>query len=149
MELIFFIAEKIAETGFATLSSLDSGYFGRGIYFSTYAMYTLPYFAMKRYPSVIISWLLPGQPYPVTEHQHGPNSIMGQAIKNNSNSHYVVTNKTGAPCEMNEHDFYDEVVVSSENQIAPAFILRIGSSNLTTLSLNWAKNQELERQQTL
>jgi hypothetical protein len=27
----FFIAEKICETGFASLSSLDSGYYGKGI----------------------------------------------------------------------------------------------------------------------
>jgi hypothetical protein len=31
--LDFLIAEKIAQTGFAALSSLDSGYYGKGIYF--------------------------------------------------------------------------------------------------------------------
>lgn len=34
---------SIARNGFATLASLDAGYFGKGIYFSTFATYTIPY----------------------------------------------------------------------------------------------------------
>jgi hypothetical protein len=35
---------KICGTGFANLSSLDDGFYGKGIYFTTYALYALPYF---------------------------------------------------------------------------------------------------------
>jgi hypothetical protein len=38
-------AWKICATGFANLSCLDDGFFGKGIYFTTYALYALPYFA--------------------------------------------------------------------------------------------------------
>jgi len=44
------LAEKICETGFATLSSLDAGYFGKGIYFTSDSIYTLPYISQKKKP---------------------------------------------------------------------------------------------------
>lgn len=112
------IAHSIAENGFANLSSLDAGFFGKGdlnlskkkrkrrreekeekkrkreeieerkkgkrrenpllyssvlffffdsyhafslgIYFTSHALYTLPYIASRRKPALIISWILPG-----------------------------------------------------------------------------------------
>ncbi len=51
------IAEKIAATGFAALSSLDAGFFGKGIYFTTFLLYTLPYCCGKRNPCIILSYL--------------------------------------------------------------------------------------------
>jgi len=44
----FLLAEKIAQVGFANLSALDAGYYGKGIYFSSYAEYILPYFISKK-----------------------------------------------------------------------------------------------------
>src|SRR5205085_7099879 len=53
-------AWKICSGGFAALSSLDSGYYGAGIYFTTSAKYAVPYFATKAEPSIIISWVIVG-----------------------------------------------------------------------------------------
>ena len=60
----YFIAEKIAETGFAALSSLDAGFFGKGIYFTTLLLYTLPYCCGKRTPCIIMSYLNMVFPFP-------------------------------------------------------------------------------------
>jgi hypothetical protein len=49
------------------LSIIDAGFYGKGIYFSTTAIYTLPYFGTRKNPALIISWLLPGNVYPVIE----------------------------------------------------------------------------------
>lgn len=53
------IAEKIAETGFASISAMDLGLYGKGIYFSTHAKYTLLNSAKNR-PAIIISYAVPG-----------------------------------------------------------------------------------------
>jgi hypothetical protein len=49
------------------LSALDVGFFGSGIYFSTSAKYIIPYFATKSNPAIIVSFLIPGNPFPVVE----------------------------------------------------------------------------------
>jgi hypothetical protein len=50
-------SEKIAQTGFASLSTLDDGYFGKGIYFTTSLNYSLPYAYNKEQPVVILSYI--------------------------------------------------------------------------------------------
>lgn len=84
------IARKICTTGFANLSTLvcsinssylkppqDDGYYGKGIYFSSYALYTFPYFKSKEQPAIILSWVVPGNVYPVTENPFTTKSILG------------------------------------------------------------------------
>src|SRR5436190_640877 len=91
----YYVAEKIAQTGFAALASLDAGYFGRGIYFTTYILYTLPYSCSKRNPSVVIGYLNLGNVFPVTENHKGDESLLGLPLKPGYNSHFVITTKDG------------------------------------------------------
>lgn len=71
----------ICSTGFAALSSLyvslqlsqispeplflesyflrDAGWYGTGVYFTTYAMYASPYFGTRKDPAVLISYVTP------------------------------------------------------------------------------------------
>lgn len=51
------VAQLIAATGFAALSSLDAGFFGKGIYFTTHVLYTLPYCCGKRNPALVLSYI--------------------------------------------------------------------------------------------
>jgi hypothetical protein len=62
-----FVAEKIAETGFAALSSLDAGYYGKGIYFTSYAVYAISYCCSQSHPALVLSWIFPGNVYAVVE----------------------------------------------------------------------------------
>lgn len=39
----FALGMSIAANGFASLSTLDSGFYGKGMYFTTHAKYTIPY----------------------------------------------------------------------------------------------------------
>jgi len=89
------VAWKIAAAGFASLSTLDEGFYGKGIYFSSSAMYTLPYFSTED-PAILICLASPGNPYPVIEHQKAHNSIKGKPIMIGYQSHYVVTRKDGS-----------------------------------------------------
>lgn len=79
----FDVGMTIAKNGFATLASLDAGdfqiwivilivlgFYGKGIYFSTSASYVVPYCATKTRPSILVSLVISGNPYPVIESPH-------------------------------------------------------------------------------
>jgi len=56
-------ALKISKNGFGTVSTLDEGYFGRGIYFTSSMQY-----ARKYGQVLLLTLVIPGNPFPVTEH---------------------------------------------------------------------------------
>lgn len=139
----YYVAEKIAQTGFAALSSLDAGYFGKGIYFTTCLLYTMPYCCAKRVPAVILSYLNPGHVFPVTEDHKKKDALMGHALKAGYNSHYVVTNRSGSVYK--EDDPYegercDELVVSQECQILPAFIISLDLEDCKRHFEQWSRD---------
>jgi len=145
-----FVAERICQTGFATLSSVDAGYFGKGIYFTSYSMYCLPYIACKRAPTIILSWILPGNPYPVTEHHEGAESLMGTATKSGFNSHYVVTDKKGqATTKPTQSELFNEIVINQEAQIVPAFILCITPASLSAVASLWSRDIPINTNKTI
>eukprot|EP01128_Nolandella_sp_AFSM9_P005547 TRINITY_DN2696_c0_g1_i2.p1 TRINITY_DN2696_c0_g1~~TRINITY_DN2696_c0_g1_i2.p1 ORF type:complete len:1527 (-),score=193.27 TRINITY_DN2696_c0_g1_i2:46-4626(-) len=84
---------KIAQNGFTSLSLLDSGFYGQGMYFTTSSLYTLPYFSIKENPVIILCFAIPGNAYPVTEHRNDKNSLVGAALKPGHQSHYVLTQR--------------------------------------------------------
>ena len=134
------IAEKICETGFASLSSLDAGWYGKGIYFTTYTEYCIPYITSKRNPAIIVSWLLPGNTYPVCENNTDDTSLLGTPINSGYQSNYVVTNKKGKSISEDLDELlYNEIVIPQESQIVPAFIIEIGTNKLQSFALNWMK----------
>lgn len=139
------VASKICETGFASLQTLDAGYYGQGIYFTTYAHYTLTYFAQRKHPSIVLSWVVPGNVFPVTEDRKSPQSLCGLALKSGYNSHYVVTNRNGDIPDPEDTVHFDEIVVGQESQISPAFILSIEkNTHLKTLVRDWKRTHEEE-----
>jgi len=154
----FDIAEKIMQTGFATISILDAGYFGKGIYFSTYMLYCLPYCSIKKTPAVIISYLNMGNVFPVTEHHKGDNNLSGAAISTGYNSHYVRTTKDGncfrpteAQLQLMQNNglepkyLCDELVLQLESQILPAFILKLDKKAVKLECKNWNRETTPER----
>jgi len=130
------IALKICRTGFASLSILDEGFYGRGIYFTTFIPYIFPYVSSAKNPALLISLLLPGNVYPVIDLK----SHKGKPLQSGYQSHYVVTRRNGHPVENeNENEFYDEIVVVQESQIVPIFLVLLDRSNFPALSTNWQR----------
>jgi len=122
---------NISATGFANISTLDAGYYGKGIYFTTYLLYTLPYLTRLQ-PALIISYCTPGNVWPVIEHpnEDNPNEL-GAPLKSGYNSHYIIASKNGYPHkERVTKDVFDELVISQEVQAIPAFVILIKSLNL-------------------
>ena len=139
------IGEKICETGFAALSSVDAGWFGKGIYFSSYPEYCIPYFVSRIQPCIIVSWIIPGNVYPVCEKHDGVNTLLGSAIKPGYNSHYIVTNHQGlcingdSNKDGDSKKLYNEIVVAQEAQIVPAYLIHINPNTVMELNSKWLK----------
>src|SRR6185503_16776670 len=77
----YFSAMNICQTGFCALSQLDSGWYGKGIYFTSYAIYATQYLTGKKQPVMILSWIIPGSIYPVVEDPFGKDSMGGKALE--------------------------------------------------------------------
>lgn len=136
------IAQKIAETGFCALSSLDGGYYCKGIYFTNLILYTLPYACMKRIPSVVIAYVNPGNVYAVNEDHKGNNSLLGASFRSGYNSNYVLTNKDGNiynKDDKNNELVCNELVIGSENQIVPAFVIKLDLDSCMDCFEKWQR----------
>lgn len=138
------VAEKICETGFANLSSLDQGWYGKGIYFSSYSLYCSPYFSTKRKPAIILAWILPGNIYPVIEKHDSNDTLIGTAIKSGYKSHYVIVDKKGRSLNMTDFEniveninVYNEIVIEQESQIVPMAIIDIEVNKIDNLISSW------------
>jgi len=123
------VANIILTNGFAALSKLDDGWYGKGIYFSTNAQYVIPYFATRKNPAIMICLLLPGNPYPVTEsHLQKPN-LFGQPLYGGHQSHFVITSPNGYPC-LTDDTRFDEIVVDQEVQVVPIFVVEMDKDEI-------------------
>jgi len=135
------IAWKILDTGFCALSSLDAGFYGRGIYFSSSAQYTLPYYSAKPNPCLILCLAIPGNIYPVVEDRMEVKSLLGTPIKAGYQSNYVLTTKDGNPCKqrMPTGSFYDELVLDQEAQVVPIAIIEFDPVKLAPFARNFQR----------
>jgi len=131
------IAWKIASVGFANLSSTDAGFYGKGIYFSSSASYTVPYFSNTRKPAILICFTIPGHPFPVNEHPKDDLNLSGKALYVGYQSHYVVTTVAGFPLKIQDWNSqlkrYDELVISQETQVVPIFLIQVDTSNMSAV----------------
>jgi hypothetical protein len=141
-------AWKICCGGFAALSSLDSGYYSAGIYFTTSAKYAVPYFATKSEPAIIISWVIVGNAYPVIEHPRKSDSLAGTIIKPGYQAHYVCTDNKGMPYPKITPDYknvYDEIVINQESQVAPAYVLLLDPASFPKLIVEFNRKTAIPR----
>jgi len=131
-------ADKIIASGFAALAILDDGFYGKGMYYSSSATYIIPYFINSSEPCILICYVLPGNPYPVTEPPRASNNLVGHNLLNGYQSHYVVTRKDGLPFTAEDYSEhlrrFNEIVVSQEAQALPIFKIEIDNSNFNTLN---------------
>jgi len=112
-------AEKICETGFNAYGTQDNGSFGKGVYFTTNANYTIPFIT----DCVIISYVLTGEIYPVIGTE--VSMLHGVPLKRGYNCHYVITKEDGTAPPFKIDEGFDEIVIDQEAQIAPAFVIEV------------------------
>lgn len=96
---------------------------------------------------MLLSWVLPGNTYPVIENHLGPNSIEGTSLKPGYNSHYVCTDRNGQiydPAnEQKDGAKFNEIVIIQESQVLPAYIIEIDKSNFTQLRDHYVREVAL------
>eukprot|EP01127_Copromyxa_protea_P011944 TRINITY_DN3062_c0_g1_i1.p1 TRINITY_DN3062_c0_g1~~TRINITY_DN3062_c0_g1_i1.p1 ORF type:complete len:1478 (+),score=338.90 TRINITY_DN3062_c0_g1_i1:234-4436(+) len=143
-------AMRICNTGFTTLASVDEGWYGQGMYFSSSSVYNLPYFAKKETPCLIMCYAILGNVYPVTEDPRSKESLLGKPVKKGYHSHYVVTNKDGliwkqstrTPRGSDQKKQYREFVLFHEAQVLPAYVVTIGKDeSLSELFQKYKKKE--------
>ncbi len=132
-------AKYICETGFASLSLLDKGWYGKGIYFSSYSKYCDVYVRSKSLPAIIVAYTLPGNIFPVIEHSDRPDNIVGKPIAGGYQSNYVVTSINGHPftgegTDAGSPELFDELVVGQECQILPMYIVEVKAPTVSLVT---------------
>jgi len=119
------LAWKITETGFASLASLDAGWYGAGMYFTTSAMYAAPYYLNSTNPAILICLVNTGNPFPVIESRNDQDSLWGLPIKSGYQSNYVVTGRDGQIHVNRSEPAYNEIVIPQESQVMPIYLLEL------------------------
>jgi hypothetical protein len=122
------LAKAICQTGFASLAKLDAGWYGKGIYFTSYPCYTIQYTGSIN-PSIIVSYVIPGNVYPVIEESEHEDNLVGKPIKSGYQSNYVRVSAKG-----HVGTDYDELVIASESQILPLYIVNLNQDELAEMA---------------
>lgn len=137
-------AHRIAQNGFGTLSSLDPGWYGQGIYFTRKLQYARVYSKPTREKTLVfvISLAAPGNSLPVTASPNsGAHSFKGKPLQHGYQSHFTFVNKQGegqfgyplrtAPTRLS----FDELVVFEPAQVLPVFVIYVDSEGLCEFCL--------------
>jgi len=117
-------AYSIVKAGFGTVSSLDAGYYGQGIYFTRSIKYACSYdTGGTKEKTIILSLVTPGNVFPVKP----TDKLRGQPIKPGYQSHYTLVDRKGRPVTEDEvtSAVYDELVVGQDTQAVARYILRV------------------------
>jgi len=117
------VGRQICSAGFAALSSLDAGYYGKGIYFTSSCLYATPYFATKPEPAILVCFCIPGNVRPIVENREEKICFLGVPIDSGYQSHYVLTYRDGSPITKMKEKSYNEVVLASDPQVVPVFLM--------------------------
>eukprot|EP00028_Trichosphaerium_sp_Am-I-7-wt_P004092 CAMPEP_0168522946 /NCGR_PEP_ID=MMETSP0405-20121227/9663_1 /TAXON_ID=498012 /ORGANISM="Trichosphaerium sp, Strain Am-I-7 wt" /LENGTH=236 /DNA_ID=CAMNT_0008544671 /DNA_START=647 /DNA_END=1354 /DNA_ORIENTATION=- len=121
-------ALSIVKAGFGTVSSLDGGYYGQGIYFTSSLEYACSYDTSgNRELTLVLSLVTPGNVYPVTEKPNDDDNFYGKPIKPGYQSHYTLVDKKGivvAEDKVNKA-MRDELVVAQDVQAVARYIIKV------------------------
>jgi len=132
-------AHKILRSGFANLATLDDGWFGKGIYFTTHPEYGFHYCKNKSQPCLILCYVIMFNPYPVIwddAKSTDPNDMMllGKANYRNFGCHYVPVikydNVDFRPPQPGKKAEFDELVIFQESHILPYALVSVEKKKL-------------------
>jgi len=125
------IAWEICNSGFAGLVTHTEGFYGKGIYFTTSCLYSLPYYYLRPYPTILICFIIPGNVRPVIEDKSEATSLQGKSFEIGYQAHYVCCLANGTPSKDEIlTDCYSEIIIPQENQVVPIFLLTIDVDKL-------------------
>jgi len=140
-------AWNIVKQGFATVATLDDGWFGKGIYFTS-AFEWARFFStvasrkdLNAEKCMVLSLVIPGNIYPVTEAHDSGESLRGKSVKGTGyQSHYTNVHAAnsyaggkaflaGHVCNPPAGKVYDELVVFQDAQALPLFVIDVKAAD--------------------
>lgn len=124
----FATAKSIASKGFCALATLDEGFYGKGIYFSTYGSYVAPYCIGKAQPAILVNLVVGGNAFPIIEAATDRSGFLGKPTVSGYQSHFVLTKSDGTPITR-EHtqDEFNEIVLGQEAQVVPIYLVSVAT----------------------
>eukprot|EP00026_Physarum_polycephalum_P000707 Phypoly_transcript_00708.p1 GENE.Phypoly_transcript_00708~~Phypoly_transcript_00708.p1 ORF type:complete len:1240 (+),score=205.52 Phypoly_transcript_00708:184-3903(+) len=134
------VARSIMEHGFGSLAVLDEGWFGKGIYFTSFPEYAERYCTSKQDPCLILCYLVIFNPYPLVYEDAADQLIFeGKGNYRNFQSHYVPVSKYSEvdfrPPKPGTTPEFDEIVIFQESHILPHAIIKLNHNNAPLHSL--------------
>jgi len=85
-------ARSIAQGGFGVARKEDQGFYGKGIYTTSSMKYACRYAeiraAVSKKPSLLLSAIIPGNPFPITQRQDG------RSVEDGYQSHFTIGTET-------------------------------------------------------
>ena len=148
---------RIAKNGFGTVSSLDPGWYGQGIYFTSKMSYAGNYAARSKDGIVfLISLVIPGNSFPITEpplakktsgSRINPNGFLGRPCQPGYQSHYTVVDvdraSFGKPVKDSPTELSgDELVVFEPSHTLPLFLVYSSELYQGTLKVDESQRPE-------
>src|SRR5690242_17964462 len=109
------------------------------MYFTSSALYALPYFSTRPDPCILITLTTAGNPYPVIEHRLDGDSLLGIPIRSGYQSNYVLTSISGSPWKPSDSTKYDELVVDQEAQVVPLYVIELNPDTLDDLAAKFKR----------
>eukprot|EP01114_Cavostelium_apophysatum_P019166 TRINITY_DN6095_c0_g1_i2.p1 TRINITY_DN6095_c0_g1~~TRINITY_DN6095_c0_g1_i2.p1 ORF type:complete len:616 (+),score=141.75 TRINITY_DN6095_c0_g1_i2:38-1885(+) len=126
---------------FSELSTIEDGYYGKGMYFTSSAEYAVNLYSRLDNRVLLISFVTPGNPNPCTENPNIPReSLIGRVIKQGYDSHYALVDGSGLPLDVRNSKVggklsdYDELVIDDEQQVLPCYLVFLGRGKRPTLT---------------
>ena len=136
-------AYRIAKNGFGTVASLDPGWYGQGIYFTSHMSYASQYAKKEAEGRIfLVSLVVPGNVNPVTEgpfvteitpagkpiRKENPHGYLGKSCARGFQSHYTIVQETSAKIGFPitkgvKRAVADELVVFEPSQALPLFLV--------------------------
>ena len=135
------LVDSIFQTGFANLATTDSGFFGKGIYNTSYAEYAHRVYSDG---TILFNWVAFFSAYPVTHPDMS--KLQGGSNYSNYDAHYtlIVPRNPDNPNEVvyfpltdTQDPTYDELVVFDSSHVLPRYLVTLAPEgpNLTPIGV--------------
>ena len=132
------ILPDLFETGFANLSLVDSGFFGKGIYSTAEAKYAQTVYG-KMHPTsaLLMNWVASFSAYPVIDGDML--ALQGYGNYANHDAHFIPVRPANSkdpnevnfyPCRVGEKSTFTEMVVFQSAQCLPRYVVQLQSDLL-------------------
>jgi hypothetical protein len=146
---------KLLSGGFAVLGTLDNGWFGKGMYFTSSAEYAAKY--TKSNGCLIMCYVIVLNPFPVITDDAPPDvsstnfRFYGSGNYSNYQCHYIPVANAGASTSLDfrpppngvQDATYDELAVFQQTEILPQVIVHLKTQCASSSSV--AIDEDLER----